>query len=167
MSKRNIYLKNIGIHICTLSASSHISCNCLAIPFWDTFNWFRFETPSKLLQEHFWDCKQLGSYCAEDPLQSNKSEATFKTCFRWNLFEESLFWSEITGNGFLDWRSRRKIRRWNKLVRIWNQLVIKTSLKKNLPSQVVKHNLKMLQTFSQPQHTFKYLVRGGIAATAI
>ena len=120
-------------HICTLSASSHISCNCMAIPFWNTFNWFRFETPSKLLQEHFWDCKQLGSYCAEDPLQSNKSEATFKTCFRWNLSEESLFWTEITGNCFLDWRSRRKIGRWNKLVRIWNQLVIKTSLKKNLP----------------------------------
>ena len=71
-----------------------------------------YETPSTLLQEHFWDCKQLGSYCAEDPLQSNKSEATFKTCFRWNLSEESLFWSEITGNCFLDWRSRRKIGRW-------------------------------------------------------
>ena len=79
-----------------------------------SFNWFRFETPSTLLQEHFWDCKQLGSYCAEDPLQSNKSEATFKTCFRWNLFEESLFWTEITGNCFLDWRSRRKIGRWTK-----------------------------------------------------
>ena len=25
---------------------------------------------------------------------------------------------------------------------------------------MVKHNLKMLQTFSQPQHTFKYLVSG-------
>jgi len=59
-------------------------------------------------QEHFWDCKQLGSYCAEDPLQSNKKL-------------------------FLGLEEQAEDR------------------------EVVKHNLKMLQTFSQPQHTFKYL----------
>ena len=137
-------------------------------------------TPSNLLQEHFWDCKQLGSYCAEDPLQSNKSEATFKTCFRWNLSEESLFWSEITGNCFLDWRSRRKIGRWNKLVRIWNELVIKTFLKKTSPprwwntiwrcfklsrSRNTLSNIWWEEMLLQIMKycSFKYLVRGDVA----
>ena len=43
-----------------------------------------------------------------------------------------------------------------------------TSLENHsFPFQIVKHNLKMLQTFSQPQHTFKYLVRGKTFCTAL
>jgi len=69
-------------------------------------------------QDHFWDCKQLESYCAEDPLRSTRKL-------------------------FLGLEEQAEDR------------------------EIVKHNLKMLQTFSQPQHTFKYLVRGKMFCTAL
>lgn len=146
------------------------------------------------LQDHFWDCKQLESYCAEDPLRSTRwgkywhIYPSFSTIHQtnlgkyWHIYpslspkQQTMlgnvkFWSKYRKLflGLEEQAEDREVKVYEPQICWTSSLFLYLTILENhsFPFQIVKHNLKMLQTFSQPQHTFKYLVRGKTFCTAL
>ena len=146
------------------------------------------------LQDHFWDCKQLESYCAEDPLRSTRwgkywhIYSSFSTIHQtnlgkyWHIYpslspkQQTMlgnvkFWSKYRKLflGLEEQAEDREVKVYEPQICWTSSLFLYLTILENhsFPFQIVKHNLKMLQTFSQPQHTFKYLVRGKTFCTAL